>query len=93
MTKMSVTEMRILRWMHGTTKKDRFRNANIRDIVGIELIEVKLRKNTLRRFGHICHRSIDAVGRRNDMIVSNDNTRGRGRPKLIFGCGSKKRYD
>ena len=40
--KISVAEMRMLRWMCGKTWKDRIRNTNIRDMVGIAPIEDKI---------------------------------------------------
>ena len=51
---MSVAEMRMLRWMCGKIRKDRIRNANIFDMVGVALIEDKLRKNRLGWYGHVC---------------------------------------
>ena len=39
--------MRMLRWMRGKTRKNRIRNIGIRDTVGIEPIEAKLRENNL----------------------------------------------
>ena len=46
--KMSITEMRMLRWMCGKTRKDKVRNEDIRRQVGIVPIEDKLRENRLR---------------------------------------------
>ena len=40
--------MRMSRSMCGTTRKDRIRNTNIRDMVGVAPIEDKLRENRLR---------------------------------------------
>ena len=60
------------------------------DMVGVAPIEDKLRENRLRWFRHICRRPIDAVVKISYMIIGKDNTRGRGRPKLTFGCISKK---
>ena len=53
-TKISVAEIRRLRWMFSKTREDRIRNVNIRDMVGVAPIEDKLRENRLRWFGHIC---------------------------------------
>ena len=63
--------------MCGKTRKDRIRNANIRNMVGVALIEYKLRDNRLWWFGHICRRHTHAVVRRSDMIICSHNTRGR----------------
>ncbi|KAI8547555.1 hypothetical protein RHMOL_Rhmol07G0205300 [Rhododendron molle] len=46
--KISVTEMRMLRWMCGKTRRDRIRNKTVREMVGVEPIEEKLRENRLR---------------------------------------------
>ena len=43
--KISVAEMRKLRWMCDKIKKDKVRNEDIRRQVGIAPIENKLRKN------------------------------------------------
>ena len=56
------------------TRNDRIRNANIRDMIEVALIEDKLRENRLRWFGHICRKPMDAVERRSDMIIGSDHT-------------------
>ena len=43
--KMSVAEMRMLRWMCGKTRQDRIRNECIREWVGVAPIEDKLRES------------------------------------------------
>ena len=53
-------------------------------MVGIAPIENNIRENIFRWFGDIYHKSIDVTVRRSDMIVGNNNTRGRGRPKLTL---------
>ena len=62
------------------TRKDRIRNANIHDMVGVAPIEEKLRENRLRWYGHACRRLIDVVVRRKNTIIGSDDTRGSGRP-------------
>ena len=44
---MNVVEMRILSWMCGKIRKDRIRNANICDMLGVVPIEDKVRENRL----------------------------------------------
>ena len=87
---MSVAEMRMWMWMCNKTTKDKTRNANIRNMLEVAPIDDKLRENRLRWFGHICRRPTDAVVRRSDMIIGNDNTRGRGKPKLTLYAVVKK---
>ena len=48
MAKISVTEIKILRWMCNKTRKDRIRNVNIRDMIGIAPIEEELRDNRFK---------------------------------------------
>lgn len=83
-SKMSVAEMRMLRWMCGKTRKDRIRNECIRETVGVTQIEDKLRENRLRWFGHVQRRPVDAPVRKSDRIVVPGDGRGRGRPKLTW---------
>mgnify|MGYP003703338597 CR=1 FL=1 len=78
--KMSVVEMRMLRWMCGKPRKSRVRNEYIREWVGVVLIEDKLRENKLRRLSHIQWRPIEAVVKKGDIVIVDGSVRGRGRP-------------
>lgn len=46
--KMSVAEMRIVRWISGNTLKDMIRNECSRGEIGVMLIEEKMRENHLQ---------------------------------------------
>jgi len=46
--KMSVAEMRMIRWMCGNTRRDKVRNKDIRTKIGVASIEEKMRENRLR---------------------------------------------
>ena len=46
--KMSVAEMRMLRWMSGKTRKDRIRNESIGGSLGVAPIGDKMRESRLR---------------------------------------------
>jgi hypothetical protein len=58
--KMSVAEMRMFRWICGHTRKDRIRNDDIRDKLGVTPIQEKLVQHHLRWFGHIQQRPPEA---------------------------------
>ena len=60
---LSVAEMRMLRWICGHTRKDRVRNDDIRDRLGVALIEEKLVQHRLRWFGHVQQRPPEAPAR------------------------------
>jgi hypothetical protein len=88
--KISVAEMRMLRWMCGKTRRDRIRNETIREMVGVAPIEEKLRENRLRWFGHVYRRPADAVVKRVDRLALGRNAQGRGRPKLTLDAVVRK---
>jgi hypothetical protein len=46
--KMSVVEMRMLRWICSHTRKNRIRNDDIRDKLGVAQIQEKLVQHRLR---------------------------------------------
>jgi len=79
--KMSVAEMRMLRWMCGHTRKDRLRNEAIREKVHVAPIEDKMRENRLRWFGHVRRRPTEAPVRKLEEWGNGKIARGRGRPK------------
>jgi hypothetical protein len=57
---LSVAEMRMLRWIYGNTRRDRVRNDDIRERLGVAPVEEKLVQHRLRWFGHIQWRSAEA---------------------------------
>ena len=80
--KISVAEMRMLRWMCGKTRINKIRNENIRSLVGVAPIEDKMRENRLRWFSHIGRRLTDAPVRRVEKIDIVQSKKLRGRPKM-----------
>jgi hypothetical protein len=54
--KMNVAKMRMLRWICGHTRKDRIRNDDVKDKLGVAPIQEKLVQHRLRWFGHIQRR-------------------------------------
>ncbi|KAK4350932.1 hypothetical protein RND71_030245 [Anisodus tanguticus] len=75
--KMKVVEMRMLRWMCGHTMRDRIRNEDIRDKVGVASMEDKMREARLRWFGHVQRRDTDAPVRRCERLTMDGFRRGR----------------
>ena len=57
---LSVAEMRMLRWICGHTRRDRVRNDDIRERLGVAPIEEKLVQHRLRWFGHVQRRPPEA---------------------------------
>ena len=81
---LGVAEMRMLRWMCGHTRKDRVRNDDIRDRVGVAPIEEKLVQHRLRWFGHIQRRPPEAPVHSGRLTRAENVKRGRGRPILTW---------
>jgi hypothetical protein len=72
--KMSVAEIRMLRWICDHTRKERIRNDDIRDKLGVAPIQEKLVQHRLRWFGHIKRRPPEAQVR-SGMLSRPENTR------------------
>ncbi|KAG2603998.1 hypothetical protein PVAP13_4NG035150 [Panicum virgatum] len=84
------SEMRMLRWFCGHTRRDRVRNEVIRDRVGVAPIEEKLTQHQLRWFGHVQRRPREAPVRNGVLERVNNVKRGRGRPKLTWDESVKR---
>ena len=74
-----VAEMRMVRWMCGSTRLDRIRNEVFRGLTEVAPIEEKMRESRLRWFGHVKRRSMTVPVRRCEMINPPCGKRGRGR--------------
>ncbi|XP_063372213.1 uncharacterized protein LOC134660405 [Cydia amplana] len=61
--KLHTTEMRILRWSAGVTRRDRIRNEYVRGSFKIAPIEEKLKEKRLRWYGHVLRRPSDHMVR------------------------------
>ncbi|KAH0466342.1 hypothetical protein IEQ34_006445 [Dendrobium chrysotoxum] len=80
-SKLSVAEMRMLRWMSGFTLRDRIQNEHIREKVGVAPVEDKIRESHLRWFGHIKRQPPDDPVRKVEVLDLTYVKKGRGRPK------------
>ena len=79
---MKVTEMKMLRFAMGVTRKDKIRNEYIRGTVKVERLGMKMREGRLRWYGHVMRRDQEYVGRK--MIeMGLQGKRKRGRPKRL----------
>lgn len=87
---MNVAEMRMLRWICGHTRKDRIRNDDIREKVGVAPIEEKLVQHRLRWYGHVQRRPPDAPVRTGVVSHVENIRRGRGRPRLTWDEAVKR---
>ena len=75
-------EMKMIRWMAGVKLTDRFRNSCLRERLGLEDIQLVLRKRRLRWFGHVERREGEWV--KNCMELEVIGKVGRGRPKRTW---------
>jgi hypothetical protein len=80
----------MLRWMCGHTRRDRVRNDDIRDRVGMVLIAEKLVQHRLRWFGHIQRMPPDALVHSGLLKRADNVKRGRGRPNLAWEVSVKR---
>ena len=80
---MEVTEMKMLRFAMGVTRKDKIRNEYIRSTVKVERLGMKMREGRLRWYGHVMRRDQKYVERKM-MEMELPGKRRRGRPKRRF---------
>ena len=81
---MGVAEMKMLRCMYGVTLKDRVENDYIRDGMGVNCVQQKMRESRLRWYGHVQRKpQEDLVSRVRDLKVG--GKRSRGKPKTRWG--------
>ena len=84
----------MLRWICGHTRRDRVRNDDIRDRLGVAPIEEKLVQHRLRWFGHVQRRLPEAPVRNGILSQDSNVKRGRGRKTEVdLGRGNKRRLE
>ena len=83
---IKVTEIKMLRFAMGVTRKDKIRNDYIRSTVKVERLGMKMREVRLRWYGHVMRRDHEYVG--NGVTGKEEK---RETQEKIFRC-SKRRY-
>jgi hypothetical protein len=73
----------MLRWICDNTRRDRVRNDDIRERLGVTPVDEKLMQYRLRWFEHIQRRPVEAPVRSGVIRRSGNEKRGRGRSNLI----------
>jgi len=51
--KMNRTEMSMIRWMYGVKLNERKKSEELRELLGLELVSLMIKKSRLRWFGHV----------------------------------------
>jgi hypothetical protein len=80
----------MLLWICDNTRRDRVRNDDIRERLGVTPVEKKLMKHHLRWFGHIQWRSTEAPVRSGVIRRFSNKKRGRGRSNVTWEKSVKR---
>ena len=80
--KLERNEMKMIRWMVGVKVTDRVRNTDLRKRLGLEELQIILRKRRLRWFGHVERREGEWV--KECMKINVSGKTPRGRPKKTW---------
>ena len=62
--RIEVTEMRMLRWMCGVTRKDKIRNEHIRGTTRVAQASKKITERRLNWYGHVMRRDGEHILRK-----------------------------
>jgi hypothetical protein len=81
---LSVAVMHMLRWICGHTRRDRVRNDDIRERLGVAPVEEKLVQHRMRWFGHMQRRPAEAPIRNGVIRQTGNKKRGRRQPNLTW---------
>jgi hypothetical protein len=81
---LSVAEMRMVRWICGHTRRDRVQNDDIRERLGVALVEEKLVQHRLKWFRHIQRRPAESSIRNGVIKRTGNEKRDRGRSNLTW---------
>jgi hypothetical protein len=74
----------MLQWIYGHTRRDRVRNNDIRERLGVAPVEVKLVQHRLRWFGHMQRRPVETPIRNGVIRRTGNKKRDRGRLNLTW---------
>ena len=80
---LEVTEIKMLKFAMGVTRKDKIRYEYIRSTVKVGWLGMKMREDRLRWYGHVMSRDQEYLGRK-IMKMELPGKRKRGRPKRRF---------
>ena len=80
---MEVTEMKMVRFTMGVTRKDKIRNEHIRSTLKVQQLGMKMREGRLGWYEHVMKRDQEYVGKKM-MEMELLGKRKRGRPKRRF---------
>jgi hypothetical protein len=89
---LSIAEIRMLRWICGHTRRDRVRNGDIHERLGVTPVEEKLVQLRLRWFGHMQWRPAEAPIR-NGVIRGTGNKKRQLTTKLDMGEVHEERFE
>lgn len=74
----------MLRWMCRCIRRERIKNKDIQDKVGVILVKDKMREVRLREFGHMVRRCTNTLLRRCERLAMNGFKRANRRPKKYW---------
>ena len=86
-TWIDVTEMRMLRWMCGVTRKDKIRNERIRGTTRVAQASKKITERRLIWYGHVMRRDGEHILRKVlRAVIPGKRTRGRPKTRWKDAC-------
>ena len=87
--RLHTTEMKMLRWSQGKTRKDRIKNETIRGNAKVTPINSVLTQRRLSWYGHVMRRDETHITK-STLRTTVTGTRPRGRPKIEMARQTEK---
>src|SRR5260221_13079558 len=81
--KLERAEKRMIRMMCGVSLRDKITSVMLRERMGVEAIAVVVKRNRLRRFGHV-ERKDDGDWMKGCTVLEEEGQKPRGRPKKTW---------